>query len=154
MSGERPSLVPWGCGEIGARARTDGRNQTMTQPTRAEVDEMTRDALMGLSAGDIDLLAEGLEYRERWRETSGLDPRSFAIAKIAALIALDAPPASYQWQVENAVAAGVSPKDILGVLFAVAPQVGGPRVVAAAPEIMLALGLPLPAEPPDADSAI
>ena len=92
--------------------------------------------------------------RERWRETSGLDPRSFAIAKIAALIALDAPPASYQWQVENAVAAGVSPKDILGVLFAIAPQVGGPRVVAAAPEIMLALGLPLPAEPPDADSAI
>jgi alkylhydroperoxidase/carboxymuconolactone decarboxylase family protein YurZ len=126
----------------------------MTQPTRAEVDEMTKDALMGLSAGDIDLLAEGLEYRERWRETSGLDPRSFAIAKIAALIALDAPPASYQWQVENAVAAGVSPKDILGVLFAIAPQVGGPRVVAAAPEIMLALGLPLPAEPPDDDSAI
>ena len=115
---------------------------------------MTRDALMGLSAGDIDLLAEGLEYRERWRETSGLDPRSFAIAKIAALVALDAPPASYQWQVENAVAAGVSPKDILGVLFAIAPQVGGPRVVAAAPEIMLALGLPLPAEPPDADPAI
>ena len=115
---------------------------------------MTKDALMGLSAGDIDLLAEGLEYRERWRETSGLDPRSFAIAKIAALIALDAPPASYQWQVENAVAAGVSPKDILGVLFAIAPQVGGPRVVAAAPEIMLALGLPLPAESPDDDSAI
>jgi len=113
---------------------------------------MTKDALMGLSAGDIDLLAEGLEYRERWRETSGLDPRSFAIAKIAALIALDAPPASYQ--VENAVAAGVSPKDILGVLFAIAPQVGGPRVVAAAPEIMLALGLPLPAEPSDADPGI
>jgi alkylhydroperoxidase/carboxymuconolactone decarboxylase family protein YurZ len=154
ISGVRTSLVPWGCGEIGARARTDGRNQTMTQPTRAEVDEMTKDALMGLSAGDIDLLAEGLEYRERWRETSGLDPRSFAIAKIAALIALDAPPASYQWQVENAVAAGVSPKDILGVLFAIAPQVGGPRVVAAAPEIMLALGLPLPGEPPDVDSAI
>jgi len=125
----------------------------MTQPTRAEVDDVTRDALMGLSAGDIDLLAEGLEYRERWRETSGLDARSFSMVKIAALVALDAPPASYQWQVQNAVAAGVSAKDILGVLFAVAPQVGGPRVVAAAPEIMLALGLPFPAEP-DADSGI
>src|SRR5262249_62425784 len=98
MSGERPSLVPWGCGEIGARARTDGRNQTMTQPTRAEVDEMTRDALMGLSAGDIDLLAEGLEYRERWRETGGLDPRRFAIAKKAAPIALHAPPPPHQRQ--------------------------------------------------------
>jgi hypothetical protein len=32
------------------------------------------------------------------------------------------------------------------VLLAVAPQVGGPRTVAAAPEIMIALGLTLPAE--------
>lgn len=121
----------------------------MTGPSRAEVDDVTRDALAGLSAGDIDLMAEGLEYREQWRHTSGLDARSFSIAKIAALVALDAPPASYQWQVQNAVAAGVSPKDILGVLFAIAPQVGGPKVMAAAPEIMLALGLPLPGDSPD-----
>jgi alkylhydroperoxidase/carboxymuconolactone decarboxylase family protein YurZ len=121
----------------------------MTNPIRAEVDEVTRGALLGLSTGDIDLLAEGLEHRERWRETSGLDARSFSMVKIAALVALDAPPASYLWQVENAVAAGVSAKDILGVLFAIAPQVGGPRVVAAAPEIMLALGLSLPDESQD-----
>jgi len=31
------------------------------------------------------------------------------------------------------------------LLLAVAPQVGGPRVVAAAPELMIALGLSLPA---------
>jgi hypothetical protein len=37
-----------------------------------------------------------------------------------------------------------STEDVTGVLRAVAPQVGGPRVVAAAPEIMLALGLDLP----------
>jgi 4-carboxymuconolactone decarboxylase len=121
----------------------------MTDPARAEVDDMTRDALAGLSAGDIDLMAEGLEYREQWRHTSGLDARTFSIAKIAALVALDAPPASYQWQVQNAVAAGVSPKEILGVLFAIAPQVGGPKVMSAAPEIMLALGLPLPGDSPD-----
>jgi hypothetical protein len=30
------------------------------------------------------------------------------------------------------------------VLRAVAPQVGGPKVIAAAPEIMIALGLSLP----------
>jgi 4-carboxymuconolactone decarboxylase len=121
----------------------------MTEPAKAEVDDMTRDALAGLSAGDIDVMAEGLEYREQWRRTSGLDARTFSIAKIAALVALDAPPASYQWQVQNAVAAGVSPKEILGVLFAIAPQVGGPKVIAAAPEIMLALGLPLPGDGPD-----
>jgi len=125
----------------------------MSSPIGPEVDDVTRDALLGLSAGDIDLLAEGLEHREHWRATSGLDARSFSMVKIAALIALDAPPASYMWQVENAVASGVSARDILGVLFAVAPQVGGPKVVSAAPEIMLALGLPLPDEPPDEDNA-
>jgi len=118
----------------------------MTIPTKHEVDDMTRDALMGMSAGDLDLLAEGLEMREEWRQKSGLDQRSFALVKLAALVALDAPPASYQWQVANAMAVGVSAKDILGMLFAIAPQVGGPRVIAAAPEIMLALGLPLPGD--------
>ena len=37
------------------------------------------------------------------------------------------------------------------MLFAIAPQVGGPKVVAAAPEIMLALGLSLPSEPQGSD---
>ena len=73
--------------------------------------------------------------------SSGLDPREFALVKIAALVALDAPPASYAWQVGNALADDVTPEDILGVLRAVAPQVGGPRVVAAASEVMAALGL-------------
>jgi 4-carboxymuconolactone decarboxylase len=116
----------------------------MTTPTKAEVDDVTRDALLGLSSGDLDLLAEGLELREEWRAKSGLDQRAFALVKLAALVALDAPPASYTWQVTTALAAGVTAKDILGMLFAIAPQVGGPRVVAAAPELMLALGLPVP----------
>jgi 4-carboxymuconolactone decarboxylase len=59
-------------------------------------------------------------------------------------LSLDAPPASYLWQVSNALDSGASPADILGVLRAVAPQVGGPRVIGAAPEIMVALGLALP----------
>ena len=118
----------------------------MSSPVSVEIDDTTRNVLSGLSAGDIDVLAEGLEYREQWRQTSGLDERSYALVKIAALVALDAPPASYLWQVNTALAAGVSPKDIMGVLIAVAPQVGGPRVMAAAPEIMFSLGLPLPEE--------
>lgn len=63
---------------------------------------------------------------------------------LATLIALDAPPASYLWQVSNALEAGATPEDLIGVLIAVAPQVGGPRLVAAAPELMVALGLSLP----------
>jgi alkylhydroperoxidase/carboxymuconolactone decarboxylase family protein YurZ len=94
----------------------------------------------------MGILEKAVGLRELNREGSGLDERTFGLVKIAALIALDAPPASYAWQVANAIDGGASPEDILGVLRAVAPQVGGPRVVAAAPEIMLALGLALDEE--------
>jgi len=116
-------------------------------PSKVDVDDATREMLAGLAIGDSDLLAEGLELRTEWQTRSGLDARSYALVKIAALIALDAPPASYLWQVANALAAGATPTDLLGVLIAVAPQVGGPKTVAAAPELMVALGLSLPDEP-------
>ena len=104
----------------------------------------THQTLSGVATGDVTLLEEALGLREAQLERTGLDGRTFALVKIAALIALDAPPASYAWQVANALGDGASPEDILAVLRAVAPQVGGPRVVAAAPEIMVALGLSLP----------
>ncbi len=116
----------------------------MNMPAKADVDDATRDALGGLALGDPELLLEGLEMRAEMQERSGLDPRSFALVKVAALIAVDAPPASYLWQVSNALDAGCTPEELMGVLRAIAPQVGGPRVVAAAPEIMVALGLSLP----------
>ncbi len=106
----------------------------------------THETLSGVAAGNLDILEKAVGLREMNREGSALDPKSFALVKIAALIAMDAPPASYAWQVSNALEEGVTPEEILGVLRAVAPQVGGPRVVAAAPEIMLALGLALPEE--------
>lgn len=108
------------------------------------VSQETQDALAGISAGKVDVIEAALELREAQLEATGLDPRTFALVKIATLIALDAPPASYAWQVANALDDGATAEDILGTLRAVAPQVGGPRVVAAAPEIMLALGLSLP----------
>jgi alkylhydroperoxidase/carboxymuconolactone decarboxylase family protein YurZ len=104
----------------------------------------THQTLSGVATGDVSLLEEALGLREAQMEANGLDARTFALVKIAALIALDAPPASYAWQVGNALNEGVSPEDMLAVLRAIAPQVGGPRVVAAAPELMVALGLDLP----------
>jgi alkylhydroperoxidase/carboxymuconolactone decarboxylase family protein YurZ len=106
----------------------------------------THQTLAGISSGDGEVLETAIGLREVNREGSGLDGRTFSLVKIATLIALDAPPASYAWQVANALAEGVTPEEIVGVLRAVAPQVGGPRVIAAGPEIMLALGLPLPDE--------
>ena len=112
----------------------------------AVVGAETHQTLSGISAGDANILEKAIGLRELNREGSGLDARTFALVKIASLIALDAPPASYAWQVANAVEDGASPEDILGVLRAVAPQVGGPRTVAAAPEIMVALGLSVDGE--------
>ena len=118
----------------------------MSAPANVQVDNDTRDALSGLALGDMEVLGEAIELREEARLRTGLDPRSYALVKIAALVALDSPPASYLWQVANALDAGATPRDILGVLRAVAPQVGGPKAVAAAPEIMIALGLALPSD--------
>ena len=116
----------------------------MTVPVQADVDDATRDALVGMSKGDQRVLDEMVELRTAEQESSGLDARTFSLVKIAALIAVDAPPVSYLWQVANALDAGATPQDLVGVLRAVAPQVGGPRAMAAAPEIMVALGLELP----------
>jgi alkylhydroperoxidase/carboxymuconolactone decarboxylase family protein YurZ len=117
----------------------------MTIP-KAVVDGATRDTLLGLAMGDVDVLEEAVDIREAEQQSSGLDAVTFGLVKIAALIALDSPPASYLWQIANALDAGATPAQVLGVLRAVAPQVGGPRIIAAAPEIMVALGLSLPAE--------
>ena len=110
------------------------------------VDRATSDALAALAIGDTDILGEATDMREQLRAGSSLDAKTFSLVKIGALVALDAGPASYVWQVQAALDAGATPQEILGVLTAVAPQTGMPRVVAAAPEIMLALGLELPAE--------
>jgi 4-carboxymuconolactone decarboxylase len=108
--------------------------------------EVTRDAeqtLRGVSMGDAPLLEKLLSMQLENLEASGLDPRTYALVKIATLIAVDAPPASYVAQIAFAREAGVTTDEIIGVLVAAAPQVGIPKVVAAAPEIMLALDLPL-----------
>lgn len=116
------------------------------------VDQATTDMLLALAMGESGVMGEAMEMREQLRADSSLDAKTFALVKIAALVALDAAPASYLFQVQGALNAGASPREILGVLTAVAPQAGMARVVSAAPEVMIALGLELPAGM-DSDSA-
>jgi alkylhydroperoxidase/carboxymuconolactone decarboxylase family protein YurZ len=106
----------------------------------------THQTLSGVATGDTEMLEKAIGLREQSRDASGLDGRTFALVKIAALIALDAPPPSYSWQIGNALEEGVTPEDIVAVLRAIAPQVGGPRVIAAAQQVMQALGLALDAQ--------
>jgi 4-carboxymuconolactone decarboxylase len=71
---------------------------------------------------------------------AGIDAHSHSLARIAALIAMDAAPPSYMSEVETGLRAGVSRDEIVGTLIAVLPIVGVARVVAAAPNLALALG--------------
>ena len=70
---------------------------------------------------------------------NSLTPRDFMLARIAALIAMDAPPASYVANAEVAAESGVTSGDIEGVMIAVAPVVGTARVMSAAGKILRAL---------------
>ena len=69
-----------------------------------------------------------------------LSPREFMLTRLAAMIAMGAPPASYLFSAEPAAELGITADDIQGVMIAVAPVVGAPRVVAAGGNIMRALG--------------
>ena len=70
---------------------------------------------------------------------SGLDPRTHALVRIASLVSIGAPAASFAWQVSMAREAGATDDEIAGVLMAVGPTAGTPRVVAAAPHVAQAL---------------
>jgi alkylhydroperoxidase/carboxymuconolactone decarboxylase family protein YurZ len=78
-------------------------------------------------------------------ERSMLEPREHMIARIAALVAQDAPPASYLVNAGTAADVGLTLQDAQGVLIAVAPIVGAPRVVSAAGNIARALGFAIAA---------
>jgi alkylhydroperoxidase/carboxymuconolactone decarboxylase family protein YurZ len=80
-----------------------------------------------------DMVAASVEH-------NSLSPRDFILARVAALIAVDAPPVSW---VANAAAieeSGLTAEDVQGIMIAVAPVVGGPRVAAAGGHILRALG--------------
>jgi alkylhydroperoxidase/carboxymuconolactone decarboxylase family protein YurZ len=73
-------------------------------------------------------------------EASSLDAETLMLVRIAALVAVDAPPASYLLNLGAASEMGIDEQQVSGVLAAIAPIVGGPRVVSAAGNIARALG--------------
>jgi alkylhydroperoxidase/carboxymuconolactone decarboxylase family protein YurZ len=76
-------------------------------------------------------------------ERCTLNPRELMLTRIAALAAVDAPPASYLLNAGTAVDVGITLEDVQGVLVAVAPVVGTPRIVAASGNLASALGFAL-----------
>lgn len=72
---------------------------------------------------------------------SSLDPETLMLVRIAALVAVDAPSFSYLMNLEVASELDVDPERIRGVLAAVAPIVGTPRVASATGKIVEALAV-------------
>lgn len=81
-----------------------------------------------------DLTATSIEH-------NSLPPRELMLVRLAALIATDAPPASYLLNAGAADESGVTADDLQGVMIGVAPVVGTPRVVSASGKILRAYGL-------------
>jgi len=84
-------------------------------------------------------------------ENNTLSPRDFMLARVAALIAVDAPPISYVANAPAVTEAGLTLDDVQGVMIAVAPLVGTARVMAAGGHILRGLGMAIAVAGADLD---
>ena len=82
----------------------------------------------------VDVTAASIDHNT-------LSARDFMLARVAALIAVDAPPISYIANASAIEQSGITADDIQGIMIAVAPVVGTPRVMAAGGHILRALGI-------------
>jgi alkylhydroperoxidase/carboxymuconolactone decarboxylase family protein YurZ len=82
----------------------------------------------------------GIALRDK---TAGLDHKTHALVRLAALIPLEASCVSYGWAVDAALGAGATADEIVGTLIAVAPITGVAQVVAATPAVARSLGYDL-----------
>jgi alkylhydroperoxidase/carboxymuconolactone decarboxylase family protein YurZ len=101
----------------------DGRNTMAGSPDETPV----LDLLASMTADSLD--------------ASSLDSQSLMLVRIAALAAVDAPPFSYAVNLGAAADTGLDADQVRGVLTAIAPIIGTPRVVSATASIVEALAL-------------
>jgi alkylhydroperoxidase/carboxymuconolactone decarboxylase family protein YurZ len=116
----------------------------------AEYEEILR----RLALNDESFVESVLGMGRNTLEVSRLDAKTHALVRLAASLAIDAAPSTYQSNTERALAAGANIDEIVGTLIAVAPTIGLTRVVSAAPELALALGYDVDAalETPEEDA--
>jgi 4-carboxymuconolactone decarboxylase len=74
---------------------------------------------------------------------SALDPKTVALLRVGASVAIGSSAVCLEWTAGRALAAGASEDEIADVLLAVIPVAGLARVVSAAPELATALGYDL-----------
>jgi alkylhydroperoxidase/carboxymuconolactone decarboxylase family protein YurZ len=83
-------------------------------------------------------------------DASAMDPALLIQVRFAALVAMDASPATYLFHLGAGAEAGLTLDDVQQVLIALAPLVGSARVVSASTKVARALGLAIAlADEPD-----
>ena len=101
---------------------------------------MHEETLRRLAGRDDTFVDRLLADDDANEAASRLDPKTHALVRVAALIAVDAAPPSYMEAIEAAKRWDASSEEIVGCLIAIIPVVGVARVVSAAPKVGLALG--------------
>ncbi|MGY1746946.1 carboxymuconolactone decarboxylase family protein [Blastococcus sp. SYSU D00695] len=91
-----------------------------------------------VAAGDTPVLDTVFAMHVDALERCGLDPQTYVLVRLAALVAMDGPPVSYAVTLTAAAEARVTMEQAQSVLVAIAPLVGTARVTAAAGAILRA----------------
>ena len=104
-----------------------------------------QDVLRSLVVNDRGFVAEWLSADQRPEGPCQLDERNRCIGRVAAIVAHDGSVQTFRWTIGDALEAGITPDEIVGVMLAIAPLVGVARVVNTAPKVALALDYDLDA---------
>jgi 4-carboxymuconolactone decarboxylase len=97
-----------------------------------------KDHLRRLAVHDDALVSELLGEKQR-SQGQTLDPRTAALVRVAATIAVNGAPASFQCVVDHALAAGATNDELVATLEALTQVTGSLRIVQCAPKLALAL---------------
>jgi alkylhydroperoxidase/carboxymuconolactone decarboxylase family protein YurZ len=95
---------------------------------------------MGTTQGETPVMDVLAEMTAASIERSTLDPKTLMLVRLAALVAVDAPPISYMTNLSIGSEVGVELEDVQQVMIGIAPVVGAPRVAAAAGKILRGVG--------------
>jgi 4-carboxymuconolactone decarboxylase len=129
--GQTGSRIPGGSWASGDVARCAGSQKGGSVMDHAE-------RLRRLVINDACFAGAGISGTEV--ESRDLDPKTLALVRLAALVAVGGAVPSYGAHTDAAVNAGATTAEIVDVLVGVIPVVGLPAVVATAPKLALALG--------------
>jgi 4-carboxymuconolactone decarboxylase len=119
---------------VPVRPRIIGRRSDLRKGAVMDYTERLR----RMANNDATVAAE--YFDEIGTEPKELDPKTLALVRIGALVAVNGAVPSFGAHADAAVNAGATVDEIVAVLFGVLPIVGLPRVVAAAPRLAMALG--------------